>query len=231
MRRALEKTATTLALAGLCFVGAARAGVPIRNEEGRPASAVDEYRRPKGFVPEGAQGVWSRFVDAFAASRGRVARPAVLERDHELPEGDLGDGFLVGFARDRRLRHKLDCLSSYLATLGRARRWLEGADEGLRQNLSENFRAFAREASRAQGILISQLGRDIERGGRSLEVVLDHVERSGFADHAAQDAFGGLSRGLRQTFTRLVQSGAVDATRKDELTQELEILARIVAGE
>lgn len=210
--------------------GAAHAGLPIRNDEGRPTSVTAKLKELDGFVPADVKSVWSRFVDSADRYRGSIPRPAVRDPKDPPRSPDLGDGFLRGFQTERGLRRKLTALSGYLATLGRARRWISTLPGDQQQALLPSFRSLDREARTAESILVHQLGDDLTRGGGALSVVIDHVERAGYTEATAADAFGGLARGLKMKVNQLSQESALDQDARESVTRKLQVLERLLQG-
>lgn len=217
-------------LLALLVAGAASAGMPMRDDEAHVHSVFDALKRPQGFLPANLKSVWVRFVEAIEKARGTIPRPALLDRDQPPRKPDLGDDFLRGFAQERGLRRKLQALSAYLATLGRTHRWLQTLSVDHQQALKQAFGALAREAKAAEGILIGQVSEDMRRGGRAAEIVVDHVQRVGYAESTAQDAFGGLSRGLKRAFTQIAQGDGLPEERRQDLAATLTALQRLVEG-
>ncbi len=217
-------------LAILMVAGSAQAGLPVRSDESRPGSVLETHRRPRGFVPSDAKTVWGRFVSTVETARDEIPRPAVLDPARPLPETDLGDGFLGAFEQERGLRKKLSVLATYRATMGRCRRWLETLPADVRTPFLESFRVLDREGLAAERTLVAQLSADMERGGGALRVVLDHVQRTGYAESTAQDAFGGLLRGLKTGYAGISQGGNLEAEALAALGRDLEAFERLVSG-
>jgi hypothetical protein len=217
-----------ITLLAVLLASSARAGLPVRDGEATPSSVFEDLRRPRGFVPKDSRSAWNRFIDAVERSRGVIPRPALLDRNSPPPTPDLGDDFLRGFARERGLRKKLAAVSGYKATLGRARRWIQTLNPTHQAPLAPHYQRLSAEANAAEQILVGQIREDMLAGGRALDVILDQVERLGYVETTAQDAFGGLSRGLRQAFTAAAEGSAMAPDRRQTITRQLRSLQRLV---
>lgn len=211
---------------------ASHAGMPLRVDEGRPRRVLEDLRRPQGFVPADVKATWGRFLDSIEKTRDSVPRPALLDPRNPKPKApaDLGDGFLDGFAQERGLHKKLRVLAGYKIGLVRAHHWMSGLDERHQRALRGSFDALAREAQAAEGILVHQIGGDLTRGGRALEVTVDHVRRAGFTEDHAETAFGGLARGLRGKLVGLANTGEITEDARQVQAQQLEQLERLIQG-
>ena len=211
---------------------ASHAGLPLRVDEGRPRRVLEDLRRPQGFVPADVKATWGRFLDSIEKTRDSVPRPALLDPRNPKPQApaDLGDGFLEGFAKERGLHKKLRVLAGYKIGLIRAHHWMGGLDDRYQRAIRGSFDALAREAGAAEQILIQQIGTDLTRGGRALEVTVEHVRRAGFTEENAEIAFGGVSKGLRGKLVSLANTGEIDEDTRRIQAGQLEQLERLIQG-
>lgn len=208
------------------------AGALLRNDEDLPASVMQALVSPDLELPETQAATWQNLLQQLERSRGRIRRPAVLnpKKGEVFAENDLGDHFLEGFRRERGLRRKLSTLADYRIQFQRTEEWVENlGPEGTQ--LQEALGKIRAEVDTIEAILIEQMGEDLLRGGRSLGVAVDHLNRAGLADQTAETAFGGLVRGLKRELTNLASSGSIDEASRSAHAEQLQIMEELVQGQ
>lgn len=211
----------------------AHAGLLVRQDEARPTSALEPLRSPRGFLPSDAKLTWNRFLDSIERIRDAIPKPALLDpRNPRGPEpGDLGDGFLEGFRKERGLHRKLKTLAGYRIGLSRIERWFGSLPAGNQQALRGSLQALHQEASTAEGILTHQIGVDLAHGGKALQATNEHVQRAGFTEDTAEAAFGGLARGLKARLVSLASSGDISEDARQTQAAQITRLERLIRGE
>lgn len=218
-------------LAMVILAGSAPAGTLLRRNEGTPFDALAAVRQVEAVTPKAAA-AWAGYVDAVAKVREEVPRKAFL--DPKTGEGrsnaDLGDGFLEGFARMRGLRQKLEIMARYRVELFAAGRWLEAQDPSTRRAIEPAMLVLAREAEGLQRVLVGQIGGDLARGGRALEVTAEHFKHAGYYGETAYAAFAGLTKGLKQRLVSLANDGAIDDQRRTAQAESIQVLEALLQG-
>jgi hypothetical protein len=194
---------------------------------------MDQFSLPEDTVSSATHQTWSNFLRQIETSRNRIPKPALLDPRHPSgPTGaDLGDGFLQGFRRERGLNRKLRVLAEYKLKLKGTLDWYQTLDAVQQQVLRPSLSALKSEVLEAENILVDQIGGDLVRGGRALQVTVRHVTRTGLVEKAAEAAFGGLTQGLKRELVNLASSGRLNEATRAFQADQIRLLERVVSGD